>query len=270
MSCGSVAYFCRALGAAVVMIGMALSPASAVAQNDIVLRVLAYNIRHGAGIDDSVDLRRAAAVINRLRPDLVALQEIDSATTRTAGIDQAQRLGTLTNMNAVFGGFMEYREGQYGMALLSRYPIVEFTNHRLPDGLEPRTALAIAVQPPDFLGSIVMVGIHLYATEAERLAQAERLIDIFADDPRPVVLVGDFNSQPESPVIDLLSRRWSIPPKSGNRLTFPSDQPAREIDYVMLRPAARFEVLEYRVIDEPVASDHRPVLLVVRLLEQRQ
>jgi endonuclease/exonuclease/phosphatase family metal-dependent hydrolase len=252
------------------MIGMALSPASAVAQNDIVLRVLAYNIRHGAGIDDSVDLRRAAAVINRLRPDLVALQEIDSATTRTAGIDQARRLGTLTDMNAVFGGFMEYREGQYGMALLSRYPIVEFTNHRLPDGLEPRTALAIAVQPTDFSGSIVMVGIHLYATEAERLAQAERLIDIFADDPRPVVLVGDFNSQPESPVIDLLSQRWSIPPKSGNRLTFPSDQPAREIDYVMLRPASRFEVLEYRVIDEPIASDHRPVLLVVRLLEQRQ
>lgn len=236
----------------------------------VTLRILAYNVRHGAGIDDSVDLRRAAAVINRLRPDLVALQEIDSATTRTAGIDQAQRLGTLTNMNAVFGGFMEYREGQYGMALLSRYPIVEFVNHRLPDGLEPRTALAIVVQPPDFSGSIVMVGIHLYATEAERLAQAERLIDIFADDPRPVVLVGDFNSQPESPVIDLLSRRWSIPPKSGNRLTFPSDQPAREIDYVMLRPASRFEVLEYRVIDEPVASDHRPVLLVVRLLEPRQ
>lgn len=270
MSFGSLVHFGRVLGAAVVMVGTMLCPTSAVAQNDVVVRVLAYNIRHGAGIDDSIDLRRAAAVINRLHPDVVALQEMDSATMRTDGIDQAKRLGTLTNMNAVFGGFMAYREGRYGMALLSRYPIVEFTNHRLPDGLEPRTALAMTVRPPGSTGPIVVVGIHLYATEAERLAQAERLIDIFEDDQRPILLVGDFNSQPESPVIDLLSRMWSIPPKSGNRLTFPSDRPDREIDYVMLRPASRFEVLEYRVIDEPVASDHRPVLLVVRLLEEPQ
>ncbi len=106
------------------------------------IRVLAYNIKHGEGMDAQVDLERAARVIRSLNPDLVTLQEIDNQTTRTEQIDQAQRLGELTGMHHAFGDFMEYRGGHYGMALLSRYPFEEIANHRLPDGEEPRTALA--------------------------------------------------------------------------------------------------------------------------------
>ncbi len=233
----------------------------------VTLRILAYNIRHGAGMDDSVDLARAAAVINRLKPDLVALQEIDSATTRTDRVDQAQRLGKLTGMTAVFGGFMPYREGQYGMALLSRYPMVDATNHRLPDGREPRSVLAATI---DVAGmQVVIAGIHLYATEDERLSQARRVTEIFRDTPGPVLLVGDFNSEPGSPVLEHLEETWWIPPKGKDRLTFPSDTPDREIDYIMLRPQERFELIDYDVIDEPIASDHRPVFMVVRLTEER-
>lgn len=246
----------------------ALSPQPIRAQRtDTVLRILAYNIRHGAGMDDSVDLARAATVINRISPDLVALQEIDSATQRTGRVNQASRLGELTNMHAVFGGFMEYQGGKYGMALLSRYPIVEITNHRLPDGREPRTALALAVRVSDTT-EIVFVGIHLYASEEERLAQAHRLTEIFEHDERPVVLAGDFNSQPGTAVLRHLSQEWVVPPKGEDHLTFPSDAPDREIDYIMMRPAASFEVLDVRVIDEPLVSDHRPVLMIARMVSQ--
>ena len=44
------------------------------------LRVLTYNIQHGAGADGIVDLERQAEVIQRLKPDLVALQEVDDRT----------------------------------------------------------------------------------------------------------------------------------------------------------------------------------------------
>ena len=238
--------------------------------SEVVIRILAYNVRHGAGMDDSVDLRRAAAVINEVRPDVVALQEIDSVTSRTGHVDQAARLGALTNMRAVFGGFMDYRGGQYGMAVLSRHPILSSTNHRLPDGQEPRTALAVTIQIEGMPTPLVVVGIHLYATEGERLAQARRLTEIFQGEQRPVVLVGDFNSKPGTAVIERLAQYWSIPAKDSEPLTFPADAPDREIDYVMLRPATRFEVLEMRVIDEVLASDHRPVLLVARWREEQR
>ena len=232
--------------------------------SEVVIRVLTYNIRHGAGMDDSVDLRRAAAVINAVRPDIVALQEIDSATSRTDHVDQATRLGALTRMRAAFGGFMGYRDGQYGMAILSRHPILASTNHRLPDGLEPRTALGVTTQVEGMATPMVVVGIHLYATEEERLAQARRLTEIFEGEQLPVLLVGDFNSEPGSAVIEHLAQQWSIPAKSPPTLTFPADVPEREIDYIMLRPASQFEVIEVRVVEEVMASDHRPVLLVVR------
>jgi endonuclease/exonuclease/phosphatase family metal-dependent hydrolase len=231
----------------------------------VTLRLLTYNIKHGLGNDGKLDLERAAAVINSLQPDMVALQEVDNRAERTGGADQAQRLGELTGMHAVFGDFMEYQGGHYGMAILSRYPIVESENHRLPDGDEPRTALAARVRVDDTGREIVFVGIHLYRTAEERLCQAKRVVDAMAGESVPVILAGDFNSTPESEVMSLIRGGWVIPDKGENHLTFSSDDPRSEIDFIAYRPGEIFEVLEHRVIDEPVVSDHRPVLLTLRM-----
>jgi len=77
--------------------------------------------------------------------------------------------------------------------------------------------------------------------------------------------VGDFNSTRGDPVMSFLGESWSVLDKDGSPLTFPSDEPVREIDFVLTRPADAFEVLEHRVIDEKVASDHRPLLVVLRV-----
>jgi endonuclease/exonuclease/phosphatase family metal-dependent hydrolase len=235
------------------------------------LSILAYNIRHGAGNDDIVDLSRAAGVINALDPDIVALQEVDSAVERTDGVDQATVLGKLTGMGSVFGAFFDYQGGRYGMAILSDLPIVSYENHRLPDGLEPRTALAARIRLSEPSQEIIVVGIHFYATAEERYAQASRLIEILREETAPIILAGDFNSTPESEVIDLFKQAgWHVPDKGEDRLTFRSDSPVREIDYIMVRPKERFEIDVLDVIDEPLVSDHRPVLLQLRLIEKAQ
>lgn len=225
------------------------------------VRILAYNIHHGAGMDEVLDLQRIAALISEVNPDLVALQEIDSATTRTDEVDQAARLGRLTQMTAVFGGFMPYRGGAYGMAVLSRWPIEESHNYRLPVGTEPRTAVSITVTSPRTGRSLRFVGIHFYETEEERLAQAVRLEEYLAEDELPTILAGDFNSTPGSVVMDHLANSWGIVDKGDDHFTFPSFGPIKEIDFVLLQPADRFTVLSQRVITEPVASDHRPVFV---------
>jgi endonuclease/exonuclease/phosphatase family metal-dependent hydrolase len=65
--------------------------------------------------------------------------------------------------------------------------------------------------------------------------------------------------------MNLIGGGWSLPDKGEDRLTFSSDDPRREIDFIGYRPDEVFEVVESRVIDEPVVSDHRPVLLVLRM-----
>jgi len=229
------------------------------------IRIVAYNTHHGEGMDGVLDLARIGEVLEAAHPDLVALQEIDRFVERTEWIDQAVEYGALTGLEPVFGDFMDYQGGHYGMALLSRFPILESTNHRLPTGAEPRSALAARVQLPRSGREAVFVGIHFYRTEEERLAQAQALMDALKDEDGLVILAGDFNSEPASPVMELLGTEWAIVPKNGPSNTFPADDPAREIDFVLVRPKEGFRVLEYRVLGEKVASDHRPIFLVLEI-----
>jgi endonuclease/exonuclease/phosphatase family metal-dependent hydrolase len=226
---------------------------------------MAYNIHHGEGMDSVVDLVRIADLIRRVDPDLVALQEIDSVTERTGRADQAAELARLTGLTPVFGSFMPYQGGAYGMAVLSRWPIVESENLRLPPGAEPRTALSVTVRSPKTHRTLRFVGIHFYATEDERLAQAQRLEAHLAREGGPVMLFGDFNSTPGSAVMAHLEQGWWILDKGDDSLTFPSWAPAREIDFALLRPASAFEVLGHRLLHEAVASDHRPLVADVIL-----
>ena len=228
------------------------------------IRILAYNIHHGEGMDTVVDLDRIAKLMRSVSPDIVAVQEVDSVVGRTGGVDQASVLGQLTGTHQMFGAFMPYQGGGYGMALLSRLPVVEWWNHRLPDGDEPRTSVTARVRLRS--GRTVLVsGIHFYRTEPERLAQANRLLEYIAKDADPSILAGDFNSTPGTAVLQKLAETYTIPDKGADHNTFPSYAPDHEIDFVMFRPGPRFHVLEYRPLDEPVASDHRPIFMVLEV-----
>ncbi len=217
------------------------------------VRIAAYNVKHGEGMDGNVDLSRAAEVLRALDPDVVTLQEIDRGTERTDGVDQARQLGEALGMSAHFGAFMPYQGGEYGMAVLTRLPVSTVENIRLPDGDEPRTALHVVVGVGDEGRPLSVVGVHLYRTPEERLAQAEALSLHLDETDHPVVLAGDFNSFRGDRVLGhLRGEEWIVLGKDGPSLTYPSDEPAREIDFVMLRPGSDFEVIAHEVVDELV------------------
>ncbi len=221
------------------------------------VRVLAYNIKHGRGNDGKVDLERIATVIRRLNPDVVALQEIDNIVRRSGRVDEPKRLSVLTGLpHNAFGSFFDYQGGEYGMAIVSRYPLDDVTNLRLPDGAEPRTSLVATVKAPQ---PFRLADVHFYRTEAERLAQTKTLLEFLADRTElPCVIAGDFNSRPGSAVLEAYSG-WTNPEKGEDHFTFASDNPRSEIYFILLRPGEAFRVHEIDVVHEPVASDHRPV-----------
>jgi len=241
------------------------SPEYAIAVTDT-LRVMAYNIHHAEGMDEVIDLDRIAALIREVDPDVVTLQEVDSVVARTNSVDQALELASLTGYQPVFSQFMPYQGGGYGMAVLSRLPVAESRTLRLPDGEEPRTSLSVTLRSEKGLRYRI-VGIHFYMTENQRLAQARKTEELLGDDVLlgndvlPTILLGDFNSQLGDSVMTHLSQSWTIVEKGVDHFTFPSYAPEKEIDFLLFRPANRFEVINQFLIDEPVISDHRPYVV---------
>jgi endonuclease/exonuclease/phosphatase family metal-dependent hydrolase len=228
------------------------------------LRVLCYNIHHGEGTDGKVDLPRLARVIRITDPDLVALQEVDNKTRRTGGIDQTSELARLTGLYGRFGKAIDYEGGEYGQAILSRFPLEKDTVHTLPGEPDREQRIAFEARLNVAGSEMSFVTTHLHHLSGEfRERQARKLNEIFADAERPVVLAGDLNATPDSKPLDIVRRHWTIATTDKGLFTFPSAKPDRQIDYVLVRPAGRFRVIAAKVIDEPVASDHRPVLAVI-------
>lgn len=240
------------------------SPTSGPSSPDV--RVVTYNIKHGRGNDDGVDLDRTARVLRALQPDIVGLQEVDNRATRSGGVDEADRLGELLGMEHAFGAFMDFQGGEYGLAILSRYPIRSARSIRLPDGNEPRVALAAELTLAD--GRVItVVNVHFdwVRDDAFRFAQATQVAEALDALRTPYILLGDFNDTPDSRTLALFQARATEAAKpAAERLTFSSTEPEKEIDFIFFSPSTGFATREVRVVDEPVASDHRPVLAVLR------
>ena len=249
------------------VLACAVAFGSGQAAESLRVRVLTYNIQHGAGTDGKIDLARTAAVIKRLTPDLVALQEVDQTTTRSRGVDQAAELGRLTGMHAAFGKAMDFAGGQYGEAILSRYPLTEVKVHSLPytQGCEPRCALAARVRLGDEGPECVFAGTHLeHAQNTVRLCQAQKLNPtLAAQNTLPTILAGDFNDVPDSPAIKVPQPHLTDATSGQPDPTWPSYKPRVKIDYVFFCPPDGWRVVQQQVINESVASDHRPLLVVL-------
>ncbi len=232
-----------------------------------VLRVLTYNIYHGETMQGDFDLDLIARVIREARPDIVALQEVDLKTNRAKKMHIVTELGIRTGMAPLFGRAMYYDGGEYGEGILSRFTFLTTKVHALPHqpGKEPRAALEV-----NFVmaggDTVRFIGTHLdHTSESQRLCQARRLSEWFRKDDRPAILAGDLNALPSGSAMKMIETSWARA-FDDDVPTWPSDKPKKKIDYVLFRPQNRWKVLETKVIDEQVASDHRPVLVVLELL----
>lgn len=240
------------------------------------IKVMTYNIHHAnppAKSETTIDLSAIAAVINAEKPDFVALQEVDK-NTRRSGINsnQAQELGARTGMSVFFSKSIDYDGGEYGNAVLSKFPIVDKMRYELPlaQGTtgEMRSVAVISVKAEGDNPKIYFGSTHLEVSNAAtKLAQIEELKRINSGFQAPFILGGDFNALPTDPAITALQQSFTAGCLSSCPFTFPATSPTRTIDYIFLnqKAAAAFTVINYRTANEAVASDHRAVVAELKL-----
>lgn len=237
------------------------------------LKVVSYNIRHGKGTDDQIDLDRIVnAIVNKTpqMPQLIALQEVDKNTTRSGSVDQAAYIASELGMDYRFGKFFDYQGGEYGMAILSSFPITETTCHPLPAGTESRCALEVKVSMPGVSLPISFVGIHNDSgsdpvSENTRIAQVASIIAAVTPSDY-VILAGDFNEERADLSMQLLANDPWDTLGTGAWDTFPAGIPTKEIDFFAVR-GLPITSTAHSVINESVASDHRPIYTEINFQE---
>lgn len=251
------------------------------------ITVAAYNIA-AARVGD---LNAIASAIKALNADIIALSEVDKNTRRSGNVDQLERLKKLTGMYGVFGKAIDFEGGEYGIAVLSRYPITRQATIPLPSPkVEQSVLLATEIHKPGFDSPVIFIADHLdwHEDPAVRMQQMYAIND-FAVGNTPStfpniessvkILAGDFNDVPGSQVMAGFGRYWDNPmPQQQDARSWPAVNPAVAIDHILTFKGQRWQTESILLPDNrqqqpgrlPWAeiSDHLPLVMKLKLIEQ--
>lgn len=223
------------------------------------VRLMTYNIRNGRGMDDSLSIARTAAVIKRVSPEAVAVQELDSMTARSGQTYVLGELAKLTGMKAYFAPAIDFDGGKYGIGMLCRETPLGVKTYPLPGREEARALLV--VEFTDYVYACT----HLSLTEEDRLASVEALKKLESAG-KPLFIAGDWNDTPASAFMQAMGEAFTLLSDTA-AYTFPASEPRETIDYIAVLKSwsGRVSCRQAEVVEAPVESDHRPIVVEVSI-----
>ncbi|MBQ2851614.1 MAG: endonuclease/exonuclease/phosphatase family protein [Thermoguttaceae bacterium] len=225
------------------------------------LTLVSYNVHNAIGLDGKTDFARIAKTLTALNPDVVALQELDSKTKRSKGRDVLEEIAKEAKMNATFGPAIDFQGGKYGIGVLSKEKPLKSEYFSLPGREERRCLLMVEFERYIFCCS------HWSLTAADRDATVKIVTEKMKSAKKPVFVAGDFNAKPSEASMRAFVNDWTI--LSADAPTFPANKPSVRIDYIcaadptgaISADAWTKAVVSARVVEEPVASDHAPIVV---------
>ena len=236
-----------------------------------VIRVLSYNIHHcnPPSKEGLIDVNAVAKAIQLQNPDIVALQEVDVNTKRSGNINEAELLAKKLKMHFYFGKAIDHDGGDYGVAILSKYPLSNQVTFKLPKNDDPKAeqrVLALATITLINSQKIRFASTHLDAqkNDVNRLMQAAEINRLTANEKLPLIVAGDLNADPTSEVIKVFDTQF-VRSCTECAFTIPVINPRKTIDHIGFKKGDKFKVLSHEVIPERYASDHLPLLTVFQL-----
>lgn len=223
------------------------------------IRVMTYNIHRGINKDNELSLDGIAEVIRSSGAEIIALQEVERFSVRTGFQDQIEYIANKLSMQYAYGKSINILNGQYGNAILSKYPIEEYQVSKLPSEGEQRTLLRTSMNV--YGNRISVYSTHLGLKQSERDMQIEEIMRITGDD-KNLILAGDFNTKVDKLGSITGNYRDSASYSNNIKATFIAEDLSERIDYIFT--SKDFEVKGYDVLESD-ASDHYPVIITLKL-----
>ena len=226
--------------------------------DDIVIRVMTWNVHGGVGMDGVRDFQRIADTITSLHPDILAVQEVDKRRSEKSLLALVKAEFSYHPVGATA---IQTADGEYGQLLLSRWPIEDPHVHDISvKGREPRRLISAMVATP--AGPIHILATHLGLRFAERRAQSAILCEMAARPARVTIALGDFNDWSRWHSIQALLGA-TFPSRTTQR-TFPSRMPLLALDRIYCSPFGCL-LTDEAVSAAAMLSDHLPLLATVRV-----
>lgn len=224
------------------------------------LRIMSYNVRNCRGMDDIINYQRVADIINRVNPDVVAVQELDSVTERNQGVFALKELSERTLMHYVYGASIDYQGGKYGIGILSKEKPLNYKTVKLPGREENRLLLITEFE------KYILCCSHFSLTKEDQILSVPIIFEELKGITKPLFLAGDMNSVQGSPTQVALQEKF-IPLNNYKVNTIPVVNPNRCIDFIYgYNNGTSYSVLQRQVLqEEQTASDHLPLFVDVRL-----
>lgn len=224
--------------------------------------VMSYNVHNAIGLDKVTSYERIAKVITDANADVVALQELDSVTTRSKGVDVLKKIAKECNMYPTFGASIDFQGGKYGIGILSKEKPISHYRVPLPCRSEPRSLLIAEFEEYYFCST------HLSLHAEDRLSSAKIIGEELGKLNKPAIIAGDFNAQPNEESMLYLAEHLNVYKKGDSPhaenpspYTFPANEPRTEIDYICsMDHEQKIKLVSHYTKYAPVESDHAPIV----------
>lgn len=251
------------------------------------LKIATYNIGKNDASGNVTDFTALNQAVKNINADIITVVEIDNKTARSKKVDQLKEIADANHMHYAFGKALDFDGGEYGVGVLSRYPIEHSQVVKLPSGqAEQRATLMAQVKVPGFDSPVVVMAAHLdwQKDPAVRLMQARYLLDLsigdassdFKDIASSIkILAGDFNStRDEQPLREIRYFFNPVEKQGTDYRTWPAVNPAIDLDHIFTFKGQKWNVKKIEIPQDSAsftwsaASDHLPVIADLELTEQ--
>lgn len=228
-------------------------------------KIMSVNIQHGVSNDGKTNLLKLVDLIKTHQPDAVAIQEIDSCTTKSGKLNQIRILSLLTGYESIWGGAGQQSIGKTGLGILTKHPFeqVQVVPLPMPEPSVEKILLSAVLKLPNIRF------LRLCNTQLDdksilnRGVQAAILSRTLEMSLYPIVWCGDFIDTIEDQTIDFVNKKWDDAGIKNNTPTHLPTESRRHFFWTIKN--SNVVLKEYKVLSEPKMSQHQPIICTFEL-----
>ncbi|TLV03627.1 endonuclease/exonuclease/phosphatase family protein [Dyadobacter luticola] len=227
---------------------------------------MSFNIRHGLNMTDEPNLRDILRIISESKPDLIAMQAVDSLVDKKKVQFQLRQIAAQTGMHYLYGVADRSENGTQGLGILSVWPFEKTQLIDLPKtaGSDPKVLLCGLVKAAKGLTFRFCNARLEYASVMDRALQAAYINQMLVNSVQPVLIGMDMGARPNEQPYFSFTKNWQDAAQGSQLQTWNEGLPGDRFDYIFALLNSKVRIKKYKVIrNYPAVSDHYPILATI-------